>query len=242
MNIELTENGTLKINGKAVEGGDEREFGRDFSIPNSTTKRGLEADSTDYHVLENAAAGIKEIPGMICEIGTRRGGSLAFIVRGLMKSQDHNRNVVCIDPYGNIDYPIGDREERQSLKLDYTNKMRNESLVAIYSELKDIPINVVCMCLEDTEFFKRYSDGVPFYQENKVVEDQYALVFFDGPHTDEALTTEIEFFATKTPKGGMWVFDDLELYNHDNIEKLIESKQFTLVDKTKRKASYIKSV
>jgi len=202
---------------------------------------GLETDSTDYHVLANAAKLIKPVNGMLCEVGTRRGGSLKVIVDAVLENSDINRNVVCIDPYGNIDYLPGELEGQRSVKLDYTNDMRNEALPAIYEYLQGKPINVTFMCLEDTEFFTRFADGVPFYNNFKVIENKYALVFFDGPHTAKALRDEISFFAQRTAVGGAWVFDDILLYPHDDIEKLIDTLGFKLVEKTARKASYIKT-
>jgi hypothetical protein len=230
------QNGLMKLGAVYEDAGEVKQFTREFKL---AQKRGLETDSLDYHVLANAAKLIKDVPGAVCEIGTRRGGSLKIICDSILENQDYQRNVVCIDPYGNIDYAIGETESRESLKLDYTNDMRNESLAALYEYAQGKPINIVFMCLEDTEFFKRYADGIPFYNENKIVEDKYSLVFFDGPHHLEALYEEIEFFQTRSVAGSVWVFDDVGLYPHDEIEKHIMSKGWSLLEKTERKASYV---
>jgi isopropylmalate/homocitrate/citramalate synthase len=34
---------------------------------------------------------------------------------------------------------------------------------------------------KDTEFFKRYCDGIPIYDEYKRIVNKYAMVFLDGP-------------------------------------------------------------
>ena len=200
--------------------------------------RGLETDSLDYHVLANAVTSIKNIPGAVCEIGTRRGGSLKVIIDTLLVNQDFQRNVVCIDPYGNIDYFPGELEGDRPLKLDYTNDMRNEAIPAIYEYVQGKPVNVVFQCMEDVEFFKRFADGIPFYNDYKVVESSYALVFFDGPHTLEALIDEVDFFQQRSNVGSMWVFDDIELYPHDLLEEKLFKNNWELVEKTQRKASY----
>jgi len=199
----------------------------------------LPGDSLDYDLLFEAASSVVGVPGAICEIGTRRGGSLKHIVDGLLKVGDNNRNVVCIDPYGNIDYA---GYENLTIKCDYTNKMRDETLPNIYNYLQGKPINVVFMCMEDTEFFDRFSDGVPFYQEHKIMESKYALVFFDGPHDTPSLYKELDFFYPRVEKGAYFIFDDIALYPHDKIEESLFANGFELVryGARGRKATYIK--
>lgn len=199
----------------------------------------LPGDSMDYDVLARAAAVSESIPGIICEIGTRRGGSLRVIVDNILQAGSFNRNVICIDPYGNIDYIDNETVIR---KLDYTNDMRNETLPNIYTYLQGKPINVVFMCMEDTEFFKRFADGVPFYQEYKTIETQYSFVFFDGPHSTPALLTELEFFYPRSVVGTVFVFDDIGVYPHEVIEEDLFKNGFELIEygANHRKASYYK--
>jgi len=197
----------------------------------------LETDNADYEVLQNAVRRIKEVPGMICEIGTRRGGSLAHIINTLGETQDLNRNVIFLDPYGAIEYAQSDSVKRPH--TDYSNQMRNETLAALYYYIGNHPVNPVPFIMEDTEFFKRFADGVPFYLSHKVVETKYALVFFDGPHDVPSIITEIEFFHPRSVPGSMWVFDDVVgYYDHDKIEKIIFGLGWKLIEKTDRKASY----
>jgi cephalosporin hydroxylase len=197
----------------------------------------IEADSSDYHVLQNAVKQIKNVPGILCEIGTRRGGSLALIVNTLTTNEDHGRTVVFIDPYGNIEYQSHDTIKR---RLDYTNKMRDETIEALYHHIQNIPVNLIPMLMEDTEFFKRFSDGVPVYNEYKTIENEYALVFFDGPHDVPSIQIEIDFFAPRSPGGAIWVFDDLDYYNHAIVEQRLFDMGWVLVEKTRKKASYRK--
>lgn len=197
----------------------------------------LETDNTDYHILQNAVRRIKDVPGMLCEIGTRRGGSLAHIINTLGEMHEFGRNIVFIDPYGNIEYAQKDGVKRR--RTDYTNRMRNETLSALYYHVGAHPVNPVPFIMEDTEFFKRFADGVPFYHEYKVLETQYSLVFFDGPHDVPSIITEIEFFHPRSAPGSVWVFDDVVgYYDHDKIEKIISDLGWKLIEKTDRKASY----
>ena len=84
--------------------------------------------------------------------------------------------------------------------------------------------------LEDTEFFKRYSDGVPIYDEEKRIENQYKLVFFDGPHQYEPVKVEVDFFIDKIPSGGVMVFDDWEWYDHSKIQTILLDRGYSTVD------------
>ena len=94
--------------------------------------------------------------------------------------------------------------------------------------------------LEDTEFFKRYSDGVPIYNNNKYIINTYALVFFDGPHTTELVKKEFDFFYNKIPNGGIIVFDDINLYPHmKNLDNYIKDKGFEILEKGNHKISYM---
>jgi cephalosporin hydroxylase len=197
----------------------------------------LQVDSSNYHILSNATKHVKSVPGMICEIGTRRGGSLLHIVNGLCENGDDKRNMICIDPYGNIDYINADGDIR---KADYTNRMKLESQVGINAFLLDKSINVVFLCLEDTEFFNRFSDGVPFYNDVKVIETEYALVFFDGPHGTDALLKEVEFFNSRSATGSVWVFDDTGIYNHGAVEGWMMERGWSKLDQAGGKASYVK--
>jgi hypothetical protein len=152
--------------------------------------------------------------------------------------QDFGRNIVFIDPYGNIEYAQKDGVVRQ--RTDYTNQMRNETLSVLYYHVGNHPVNPVPFIMEDTEFFKRFADGVPFYHEHKVLETKYALVFFDGPHDVPSIITEIEFFHPRSVPGSVWVFDDVVgYYDHDKIEQIIFELGWKLIEKTDHKASYI---
>lgn len=206
----------------------------------------FQTDSTEYDILTNAALGIKGVPGAVVEIGTRRGGSAALIINALRQNQDTRRSFFCIDPYGNIEYEytavalakhypgqfnIQDptsTEKVAAVRLDYTNNMRNRVIPALYYCAYEAGLNFQFFCLEDTEFFKAFADGVPTYNDHKEIVNQYALVFFDGPHTTEAVTTEVEFFIPRSVSGTRFVFDDEWMYDYAKIDKILQSAGFVL--------------
>ena len=198
----------------------------------------LPGDSLDYDLLHRAAKKATEVDGLFCEIGTRRGGSLKYIIDAVAESNNF-RHVVAIDPYGNIDYTPGDHGIQ---KFDYTNDMKNEAMPNIYSYAQGKPVNIIFFNLEDTEFFNRFSTGVPVYQEVKSIISKYAFVFFDGPHDKESIIHEVVWFLPRSESGTVYVFDDVQAYDHDYIDEFLLKNGFERLETgvENRKISYIK--
>ena len=222
------------------------------------TEEVFQVDSQEYEVLTNAALGIKNVEGAVVEIGTRRGGSAKMIIDTLYHNDDTNRSMFCIDPYGNIEiectnlnmklhYPDtvleGDPDSKEITKpyrFDYDNTMRNQIIPSLYFYAYSAGLNFNFFCLEDVEFFNRYADGVPVYQEQKKMENTYAFVFFDGPHDNKTLFFETEFFLKRVAIGSVFVYDDIWMYDHDAVEKMLFSAGFEILEKRTIKASYVK--
>lgn len=218
----------------------------------------FQTDSQEYDILVNGALKIKGVEGAVVEIGTRRGGSAKMIIDALVSNEDTDRSMFCIDPYGNIEiectnlnmkihYPQvqldGDPESKDITKpyrFDYDNSMRNQVIPSLYYYAYQAGLNFNFFCLEDVEFFNRYADGVPVYQDTKKVEGKYAFVFFDGPHDNKTLFFETEFFLKRSNVGTVFVFDDIWMYDHDGIEKVLFREGFELLEKQNIKASYVK--
>lgn len=198
----------------------------------------LPGDSLDYDLLYRAAEKAKDVEGLFCEIGTRRGGSLKHIIDAVTNTGTF-RHIVAIDPYGNIDYTPGDHGVQ---KFDYTNDMKNEAWNNIYQYAQGKPVNVIFFNLEDAEFFNRFSTGVPVYQEVKQIINKYAFVFFDGPHDKESILTEVIWFLTRVDTGSVFVFDDVQAYDHDYIDKILLKNNFERLETgvEGRKISYVK--
>ena len=197
----------------------------------------MNTDSREYYILQNAVNRIQNIDGLTCEIGVREGGSTQIILDELLSTKQ-NKIHIAIDPFGNIDYA---HWENKTEKLDYTNKMKNNMLKNLYSYCADNNMEVIFFPLEDTEFFEKFSHGIPIYNENKSIINTYALVFLDGPHTTKHIKNEFDFFKNKIPIGGMIIFDDIDQYPHmDNLDEYIKSHNFSVVEKGDCKISYIK--
>ncbi len=198
----------------------------------------MNCDSSEYNILTEAVGLVKNVNGLTCEIGVREGGSSKLILDKI-KETGQNKIHIMIDPFGNVDYR---HWETVVQKLDYTNVMKRKMLKNIYAYCEENNMECIFFPLEDTEFFARYKDGVPIYNEYKTIINTYSLVFFDGPHTTDIVKTEFDFFSSKIPSGGMLVFDDINQYPHmQTLDSYIRDKGFTIVSLGKCKVSYKKN-
>ena len=215
-------------------------------------------DSGDYELLHNACIATKDVPGIVIEIGTRRGGSAKIMMDAFASVNSTDRLFICVDPYGNIETQLtnlnvnryyknlatteGDPNSKSlstGVRLDYTNEMRNRVVPSLYYYAFQKGFNFTFFFLEDTEFFERYGDGIPAYNGVKTLENTYAMVFLDGPHTNTATMEETKFFHQRSVVGTVIVYDDLWQYEHDEeIESWLFDNGYELLEKTELKASY----
>lgn len=211
------------------------------SVIEESKKAGLGHDHENHQILLNAVNSIIGIDGIICELGLRTGGGLMTMLIPCINNNDaKNRCFIAIDPYGNIDYKFRDNF---TVKLDYTNRMKNETLANLYAYCAIQDINFNLFCLTDFDFFDRFKDGVCVYNENRTLLNRYALVHLDGPHTTEDLIKEINFFKPRMSLGGYIVLDDVQGYfNLEALEEVLldDKKDFVLVENDGHKASYKK--
>ena len=210
-----------------------------FNDLNTWRPQALEGDSFEYELLKEAAKNIKDVPGAVCEIGSRRGGGIEAIVAGMTEASDL-RPIIAIDPFGNIDYHFTEVDFR---KLDYTNEMRSQFIVDAHTYAREKGAHLMFWGLEDTEFFSRFSDGVPYYEQGKRMINEYALVHFDGPHNYESVKLETNWFDKRAQTGAFFVYDDVVgFYDHDMIEaEVIFPLDYELITKGSHKAVYRKN-
>jgi hypothetical protein len=198
---------------------------------------GFQYDHEGHQVLYNAALSIKEVPGMVCEIGLREGGGMMTMILGCMDNADTNRFFVAVDPYGNVEYRMSEWETN---RYDYTDEMKFKTLKSFNTFCLEHKLQFQHICLDDLEFFKRYGDGIPVYVEVKHLEQNYALVHLDGPHAVNELIDEFNFFKDRISLGGIIVLDDVTgHYDLGPIQKVILGDgQYAVVDNDSKKASY----
>jgi hypothetical protein len=198
-------------------------------------------DSQRYDILQDAANSITKVPGLSMEIGIRTGGSSKFMIEEYFKG-GYPRTHVAIDPYGSIPYLY---QENNTIEGSYRNDDRDLTIPGLFLLCRGTIVNFIYYQLEDFEFFKRFSDGVPVYLANKkTVENKYAIVYFDGPHTLETTMAETVFFEKRASPGAHFVYDDtdIEYYDHSKIKEFLISKGWKPKTETHHKTSYFKPI
>ena len=194
----------------------------------------IEGDSLEYEVFDEAIRRLENPVGASVEIGVRRGFGSKCIMDAFRKYFPNlKHNHLGIDPYGNIEY--NPMEDCKNVRLDYTNDMKRDALLDF---AKDYP-EFHMVCLEDTEFFKRYADGYPVYDEYKIMLTQYDLVHFDGPHDLMSVFNEVNFFHSRKADQCIFVFDDIKSYDHSKIDSTLKDFGYKLLFEGMRKAVYL---
>ena len=191
-------------------------------------------DSLEYEFFDEAIQLLKNPIGVSVEIGVRRGMGTKCIIDAYRKYHPSIQlKHLGIDPYGNILYRTSDNDKGG--RLDYTNKMKQDALLAIIKEYPEFNF----INLEDSEFFKRYADGYPVYDFEKKLLTKYETVHFDGPHDTESVMKEVDFFLERRPEQCVYIFDDIDTHDIDKIGEHLIWNGFKKFKKGKRKAVFI---
>ena len=134
------------------------------------------------------------------EIGVREGYSSHVICENIKGAHVH----IAVDPYRDIDYKhVDDKEGFASYWIDENKQpIRNpdgsfkrptypNSMKETFNKNFEHHKKTVLFQLEDTEYMNAFGNGVPiYYNGKKKLVNKYDLVFFDGPHTTEAVMRE----------------------------------------------------
>lgn len=187
----------------------------------------LEGDAPieSYNSLTKHIPDLKGVEGMSIEIGLRRGGGTYQIVEAFINNDD-KRTHICVDPYGNIEY----WGHGKITQYDYFNSMRNETIPNLYKYAEDKNVNIVFFNLEDSEFYKRFGDGVPTYNDGKKATiSKYCLAHIDGQHSLESVDIATSFFIKNLSIGGILVFDNTDYYSHEVIHNKLLSNNFDIL-------------
>ena len=189
----------------------------------------LEIDSPPetYSALSKWAKTLRGIPGMSCEVGLRRGGGTVTICDAFVENDDR-RIHIALDPFGNIIY----HDKMGPHRSDYTNSMRNETLPDLYRYAADKGINIIFFNLEDSEFYLRFPDGVPIYDQEKRYENQYCFVHVDGQHDSESVAKAAKYFVARIARGGIIAFDNVDHYDHSAIHDFLIQRGYVVLEET----------
>jgi hypothetical protein len=190
----------------------------------------ITGDSKEYEFFDEAVKLLKDPIGVSVEIGVRRGMGSKCIIDAYRKYYPGIKlKHLGIDPYGDIVYRTADSD--QGMRLDYTNKMKQEALLDLIKEYPEFNF----INLEDSEFFKRFADGYPVYDNEKKLLTRYEIVHFDGPHDTESVMKEVNFFLDRKPKQCVYVFDDIDTHDIDRIGEHLILNGFKEIKKGNRK-------
>jgi len=195
---------------------------------------GIEGDGAEYEILLEQAIQVKDVPGIVCEIGGLHG----FGTFLLMNAMGTDKKYLLIDPYGNILY---DDVFGSTRRWEYTNKVKATMMMNLGKWCAEKDYDFYFYPMTDTEFMRRFADGIPVFDENPIGMTQYCLVHIDGPHTIPLVLREVEFFIPRITLGGTIVFDDIQQYDHRPVDQVMLQSGFrrNLMGRT-HKMSYIK--
>ena len=208
-------------------------------LPGLQRQLKLETDSSEYEQLYDAAQAVKQVPGTICELGVRFGGSMEIIMLSSVGGLD--RLYIGIDPWGTLPYYIGKEPKLTGFK--YPNEMRLKAQTGLYTLAEELKMNLVLLPMLDTVFFDVFKQGFPRYHDGiEYLEKTYALVHFDAEHTTNAVMREVDFFHSRSSVGAMWVFDDINLFDFDAVSRRVLDMGFIRYDKknSTRRATFRK--
>jgi len=185
----------------------------------------IDGDIKCYDVMSKYLLEIKNVRGITCEVGLRRGGGTVHIIKTLI-SNDDKRHHICIDPYGTIMYS----DIAGIHRTDYTNQMRNQTLSDLFRFAYDNGVNLIFFNMEDSEFYNRFKDGVPIYDMEKEIINEYAFVHIDGQHDLDSVLVAAEHFKDKISINGIIAFDNTEQYDHNVVDSLLEENGFVFLE------------
>jgi hypothetical protein len=184
-----------------------------------------DAPSESYKSLIKYITELKDVEGMSIEIGLRRGGGTLEIIEAFIENNDR-RPHICVDPYGNIEY----YGHGQIMQYDYYNSMRNETISNLYKYAEDRNVNIIFFNLEDSEFYKRFNDGVPVYDNGrKNIISKYCLAHIDGQHDVKSVNISTDFFIKNMATKGIIVYDNTDYYEHDLIHTKLLNNNFEIL-------------
>ena len=190
-------------------------------------------DSVEYTSLAEAVQSLKNPIGASVELGVRLGLGSKTIIDAYRNFHPNIRlNHLGIDPYGDIDYAASDSVLAR--KFNYDNLMKKTTLINFAEEYPEFHL----VNFEDTEFFNRFSDGYPVYEEKKHMITHYELVHFDGPHDTRSVMREAVFFNQKKADQTFWIFDDISGLRWSVLNGFMGKAGFKLVNKGLNKAVY----
>lgn len=200
----------------------------------------LGTDSGEYHILENAARAVKDMPGISVEFGLREGGGSQYMIEAAMDTTLPQKVHLAVDPYGSLPY---EWKQGKVAGWVYDDRMRNNALIGLYGMTIGSSVNFVFMCMTDDQYFLRFSDGLPTFVKGKEeILTDYCIAHLDAVHTLEAIVKQVDFLAPRMKPSAIIVIDDIkDFYDTETVENHLASLGFKVLEKGTKKGSYVKT-
>lgn len=170
----------------------------------------ISGDSGEYEVLTKGVELSSKVDGMAVEIGLRRGLGTKTILDAVRKFCPTKR-VISIDPYGSIPY-VG-REHIGEIRLDYTDDMKVDCMVDIWTDIQKNPVKIKYDFYPYTDnfFFQTFPNGVPKYDLEFTFDKLYSFAHIDGPHYVSHISESVNWFNERMNTGACIVIDDVTI-------------------------------
>jgi len=161
------------------------------------------------------------VRGLFAQIGLGTGD----YAHTILKSAPKEKLFIIVDPYGSYEYRMMSPDE---LGYPSTKTARsNGDSLPILQELYQTAVykdtaHFLYYPMDDAEFYERFQTGIFFYNESeKIKNNEYGFVLFNAENCVGNLIEGIRFMNERTPKDGVWVFNNINEYN---------ARQRTLLD------------
>ena len=162
-----------------------------------------------------------EVRGAYAQIGLGTGDSAHTI----LQSTPLDKKLIIVDPYGSIGYRMMSEDELgyPSTKESRDNNVQIEVLAGLYDYALESQRHFLFYPMEDIEFYQRFQTGIFYYNEGEQIRtNEYGFVYFNAENCIVNLIEGIRFMDERTPKDGVWVFNNINDYNTRQQEMLDE--------------------
>ena len=162
-----------------------------------------------------------EVRGDYAQIGLGTGDSAHTI----LQSTPLDKKLIIVDPYGSIGYRMMSEDELgyPSTKESRDNNVQIEVLAGLYDYALESQRHFLFYPMEDIEFYQRFQTGIFYYEEGEQIRtNEYGFVYFNAENCIGNLIEGIRFMDERTPKDGVWVFNNINDYNTRQQEMLDE--------------------
>ena len=162
-----------------------------------------------------------EVRGAYAQIGLGTGDSAHTI----LQSTPLDKKLIIVDPYGSIGYRMMSEDELgyPSTKESRDNNVQIEVLAGLYDYALESRRHFLFYPMEDIEFYQRFQTGIFYYEEGEQIRtNEYGFVYFNAENCIGNLIEGIRFMDERTPKDGVWVFNNINDYNTRQQEMLDE--------------------